>query len=66
MGEINFRHPGRETLHARFVITDEDLDEVSAALVRGETFECPTEIPLTTVADETCALVRQTLHFRRR
>lgn len=65
-GEIDFRRPGRETLHARFIITDEHLDEVTAALERGETFERTAEIPLTIGSGETCALVRQTLHFRRR
>ncbi len=64
-GEIDFRRPGKETLHARFLITGDDLHAVTTALEQGDTHERLVEIPLTTAAGETCAVVRQTLHFRR-
>lgn len=63
-GEIDFRRPGRETLHLRFEITDEELASVGRELEGGSPVQRMVEVPLTTTAGETCALVRQTLHFR--
>lgn len=64
-GEIDFRRPGKETLHAHFLITDEALRSVLEDLREGAPIERVAEIPLATADGKTCATVRQTLHFRR-
>lgn len=65
-GEIDFRRPGRETLYARFLISDEDLDAVTSALESRGRHEMSVRIPLETASGVTCALAGQTLDFQRR
>lgn len=65
-GEIDFRRPGRETLYAGFLITDAELSSITAALDAAGSCQRDVEIPLTTASGDTCAVVGQVLHFRRR
>jgi acyl-coenzyme A thioesterase PaaI-like protein len=63
---IRFRRPGRTTLHARFVITGEELDAIRAALVTERAVERVYHVDLTDAEGTVHASVEKTLHIRRK
>lgn len=63
---IRFRRPGRSTLHARFVVTDEDLDAIRAALATERSIERTYHIDIADVDGKVHAEVEKVLHIRRR
>ncbi len=63
--EVRYRRPGRDTLHASFTLTDELLEELRAALARGEPVERVFTVELVDADGEVHATVDQVLHLRR-
>jgi acyl-coenzyme A thioesterase PaaI-like protein len=63
---IRFRRPGRSTLHARFVLSDAELDEVRAALAERPAIERTYFVELTDGDGVVCAEVEKVIHIRRK
>jgi hypothetical protein len=63
---IRFRLPGRTTLHARFVIGDEELDAIRDALRHAPTVDRVYGIDLADREGVVHARVEKTLHIRRK
>ena len=63
---IRFRRPGRSTLHARFVLTDEDLSSIRAALADAPKMDRVFRVDLVDDGGVVHAEVEKTIHIRRR
>ncbi|HSH44498.1 MAG TPA: DUF4442 domain-containing protein, partial [Longimicrobiales bacterium] len=64
---IRFRKPGRETLHARFVLTDEEVREIRASLPSaGDRLDRSWEVDLTDAAGTVYATVEKVVYIRRK
>lgn len=63
---IRFRRPGRSTLHARFVVTAEELHEIRAALSRTESVERRYRVDLVDGHGTVHASVETTLYIGRK
>lgn len=63
-GRIRYRKPGRSTLTGRFVITQQDLDDVRHQLTQADRFEKEFRIDLVDEDGDVCAEVDKLLHFR--
>jgi acyl-coenzyme A thioesterase PaaI-like protein len=63
---VRFRKPGRSTLRARFVVTDEELDAIRGALETERSVERVYAIQLTADDGTVCAEVEKTIHIRRK
>ena len=63
-GSIRFRRPGRSTLHARFVLTDEVLDSIRAELAEAPKIERVFRVELVDDAGVVHAEVEKTIHIR--
>jgi acyl-coenzyme A thioesterase PaaI-like protein len=63
---IRFRRPGRETLHARFVLDQEELDEIRRILTPGESVDRTYEVALEGSDGEVHAEVEKVVHVRQR
>lgn len=64
---IRFRRPGRSTLRARFVVTDEELDEIRAALpAPGDRTDRTWTIDLVDDEGVPHATVQKVIHIRRK
>jgi hypothetical protein len=62
---IRFRRPGRSTLYARFLLDDQELEDIRRALAYDSAIERVYDIDLTDDVGVVHASVRQTIHIRR-
>jgi acyl-coenzyme A thioesterase PaaI-like protein len=62
---IQFKKPGRETLHARFVVTDEELAVIRAALETQRSIDRTYWIELKDSSGIVCAIVEKLIYIRR-
>jgi acyl-coenzyme A thioesterase PaaI-like protein len=62
---IQFRRPGRATLHARFVVTDNELAAIRAALETQRSVDRVYTIDLTDSSGTVCATVEKVLYIRK-
>jgi hypothetical protein len=63
---IEFKKPGRETLHARFVIGDDELTAIRAALATQRSVERMYLVELLDGSGTVCARVEKLIYIRRR
>lgn len=63
---IRFRRPGRETLHARFVLEQEELDEIRRILTPGDSVDRTYEIELEGPDGVVHAEVEKVVHVQQR
>ncbi len=63
---IQFKKPGRATLYARFVISQNDVDDMRAELLRAQKLERGFHVDLTDQAGTVHASVDKTIHVRLR
>ena len=63
---IAFKKPGRETLHARFAVTDEELAAIRSALETHRSINRVYVIELKDSSGTVCATVEKTVYIRRR
>ena len=63
---IRFRKPGRGTLHARFTLSSEQLDDVRRQVAAKGRVDCVYSVVLTDRAGAIHAEIEKTIHIRRR
>jgi hypothetical protein len=63
---IQFKKPGRETLHARFVVTDGELAAIRAALETQRSIDRTYLIELKDSSGTVCATVERLIYIRKR
>ena len=63
---IQFKKPGRDTLHTRFVITDDELAAIRSALETQRSVDRTYVIELADDAGTVCATVEKIIYMRRR
>jgi acyl-coenzyme A thioesterase PaaI-like protein len=63
---IRFRRPGRTTLHARFVLTDDELDAIRTALLTERSTDRVYHVDLADAEGTVHASVEKTIHIRRK
>lgn len=63
---IQFKKPGRELLHARFIVDDEELAAIRAALETQRSIDRTYSIELKDSAGNVCATVEKLIYIRRR
>ncbi len=63
---IQFKKPGRETLHARFVIGDDELAAIRSALASQRSVDRAYVIELVDGSGTVCTTVEKIIHIRRR
>lgn len=63
---IEFKKPGRETLHARFVIGDDELAGIRAALDTQRSVDRNYLVELVDASGAVCAQVEKIIYIRRR
>lgn len=63
---IRFRRPGRETLHARFVLEQAELDEIRRMLTPGESVDRTYEVELRSADGVVHAEVEKVVHVQQR
>lgn len=64
-GSVRFLKPGRGTLQARFLLTQQMVDEARTAAVEGARHEPTYSVEVTNREGEVVARVEKTLHIRR-
>jgi acyl-coenzyme A thioesterase PaaI-like protein len=62
---IEFKKPGRETLHAHFKVTDEELAAIRSALDTGKSVDRKYAVDLVTASGKVCATVEKVIYVRR-
>jgi len=65
-GSIRYRRPGRSTLTAKFLISDEELASIRERLNEIEKFDREYHIELVDANGDVCAEIVKELHFRRK
>ena len=63
---IQFKKPGRESLHARFIVDDEELAAIRAALETQRSIDRTYSIELKDSAENVCATVEKIIYIRKR
>lgn len=63
---VEFKKPGRETLHARFVVGDDELAAIRAALTRQRSVDRNYVVELMDGSGAVCARVEKLIYIRRR
>jgi len=63
---IQFKKPSRESLHARFIVDDEELAAIRAALETQRSIDRTYSIELKDSAGSVCATVEKLIYIRRR
>lgn len=63
---IQFKKPGRETLHARFVIGDEELAAIRKALESNRSVDRNYLVELADGSGTVCATIEKVIYIRRR
>ena len=64
--KIEFKKPGRETLRARFVLTDEELAAIRSALTTQRSVDRSYVIDLVDNSGTVCATIEKIIYIRRR
>ena len=65
-GSIRFKKPGRSTLYGTFVVTDDDLKEIHAALADQPKTERTFQANLVDKSGEIHAIIERLIHIRRK
>lgn len=63
---IRFRKPGQTTLTARFILTQEEIDEIVAVLARQPSLDRTYTIELTDADGVVHAVVEKVIHIRKK
>jgi len=63
---IRFKKPGRETLQARFVIDDHELEAIRSALVSQRSVDRTYSVDLVDGSGTACATVEKVIYIRQR
>jgi acyl-coenzyme A thioesterase PaaI-like protein len=63
---ILFKKPGRETLHARFLVTDEELAAIRTALESNRSVDRTYLVELVGDSGTLCATIEKVIYIRRR
>lgn len=63
---IQFKRPGKETLHAKFLITPEEIAEIKAALENVKSLDRVYQIQLTNKAGKVHAIIEKTIYFSKK
>jgi acyl-coenzyme A thioesterase PaaI-like protein len=63
---IQFKKPGRETLHARFLVSDDELAAVRSALESQRSIDRAYAVDLVDGSGTLCATVEKIIYIRRR
>jgi acyl-coenzyme A thioesterase PaaI-like protein len=63
---IQFKRPGRETLHAKFMVSDEELVGVRSALESQRSIDRTYVVELVDGSGTVCATVEKIIYIRRR
>ena len=63
---IQFKKPGKETLRAQFVVSDEELAAIRAALETRRSIDRTYTVELKDAAGNVCATVEKVIYIRRR
>jgi acyl-coenzyme A thioesterase PaaI-like protein len=63
---IQFKKPGRESLHARFIVDDEELAAIRATLETQRSIDRTYSIELKDAAGNVCASVEKLIYIRHR
>ncbi len=63
---VEFKKPGRETLHARFVIDDDELAAIRAALDTQRSIDRKYVVELIDGSETVCARVEKLIYIKRR
>lgn len=63
---VHFRKPGRSTLHAHFVLSPQELDEIRDQVQLGDRIDRLYRVELRDEAGTVHAEVEKTIHIRRR
>jgi len=63
---IQFKKPGRETLHARFVVNDEELAAIRTALASNRPVDRTYLVELVGDSGVVCATIEKVIYIRRR
>ncbi len=63
---IQFKRPGRETLHARFLVGDDELEAVRSALETQRSIDRTYAVDLVDGSGIICATVEKIIYIRRR
>jgi acyl-coenzyme A thioesterase PaaI-like protein len=63
---VRFKRPGRGTLYAKFVLSDEELSVIRHESQRQESLDRVYEIQLTDAEGMVCAVVEKTIYIRRK
>ncbi len=66
VSRIEFRAPGRGNVYARFVLSQEQIDDVLAHTAAGEKYEPTWSVDITDESANVIATVAKTLYIRRR
>lgn len=63
---IQFKKPGRQTLHARFVLPDAELESIRSALRTRGSIDRSFSVDLSDASGAVCATVDKIIYIRRR
>jgi hypothetical protein len=63
---MQFKKPGRETLHARFTVAEEELGAIRTALESQRAIERTYAVDLTDSSGAVCATVEKVIYIRKR
>jgi hypothetical protein len=63
---IQFKKPGRETLHTRFVVNDDELAAIRTALQSQRSLDRTYTIELVDPSGTICATVEKVIYIRKR
>ncbi len=63
---IEFKKPGRSTLHARFLLGDEEIAQIGSALERQRSVDRTYTVDLVDEEGTVCATVEKVIYLRRR
>jgi acyl-coenzyme A thioesterase PaaI-like protein len=63
---IQFKRPGRQTLHARFVVNDEELEAIRTALESQRSVDRTYVVELADGSGTICATVEKLIYARKR
>ena len=63
---IQFKKPGRETLHARFLVNDDELAAIRSALESQRSIDRTYSVDLVDGSGTICATVEKVIYIRRR
>jgi acyl-coenzyme A thioesterase PaaI-like protein len=63
---IQFKKPGRQTLHTRFVVNDEELAAIRTALQSQRSVDRTYTVELTDPSGTICATVEKLIYIRKR